>query len=121
MGSKYKWGVNQFQDLFFGSLLYDVNISDDNSITDIYVSITTFLEQIIDDNVIEYLDFEITNKNNYFKIIGNNSITAIWLLGIFPPNPRQVLDTNVYVFKNIKYVYNEKTRKLTYKKIKKNE
>jgi len=62
----------------------------------------------------EFLDFQIKGKDGYYKVVGNNIVSALWLLGIFPPNPRQVIKTNEFVLENIKYRFNPKTKKITY-------
>jgi len=120
MGSSYSWSINPFQDFLFRSLMYDTDIGDKEFEADIYVGISTILEYFVDDERdIHYLDFEIKKKSTYFKVVAKNAITALWLSGIFPKNPRNVLETNEFVFENIKYRFNDKTKKLTYKFLKK--
>lgn len=120
MGSSYDWGINPFQDFLFNSVIHNTDISDKELETDIYVGFATILEYFVDDERdIHYLDFEIRKKSTYFKVVAKNAITALWLSGIFPKNLRNVLETNEFVFENIKYRFNDKTKKLTYKLIKK--
>ena len=120
MGRIYKWSTNPFQDFLFRSILFDTDIADKEYEADIYVGFATILEYLIKEKRdIEYLDFEIKKKNTYFKVVAKNIITALWLSGIFPNNPKQVMETNVFMLENIKYMFNKKTKKLTYKIIKK--
>lgn len=124
MGKEYNWNENPFQDFLFGSILNGVNISDKEVETEIFISFLTILEYYIPEkSENQHLDFEIKNKKGNFKVIAKNIITALWLSGIFPDDSQQVLDDNEYIDKydgeTIKYKFNVKTKKLTYKSIKK--
>ena len=120
MGRTYKWDENPFQDFLFKSLMFGADISDKDFEADIYVAFVTMLEYILKEKgVAENLDFEIRKKDAYFKVVAKNSISALWLSGIFPNEPRKVLETNEFKFENVKYRFNPKTKKLTYRLIKK--
>ena len=120
MGSNYDWNINPFQDFLFASILHDADIADKKNEADIYVGFVTILEYFVPNKSdSQYLDFVITNRKSYFKVIAKNAITALWLSGIFPKNPKQVLNTNEFILEDIKYMFNSKTKKLTYKFIKK--
>ena len=120
MGRTYKWNVNPFQDFLFKSIMLGADISDKEFEADIYVSFVTMLEYIIPEKKdAELLDFEIKEKNGYFKVVLKNAVTALWLSGIFPNNPKKVVETNMFQLDNMRYRFNEKTKKLTYRLIKK--
>lgn len=120
MGSEYKWEINPFQDFLFGSIMNGVDISDKEVESEIYSAFSTILEYYVPDKFEnQYLDFEIKNNKNSFKVIAKNIVTALWLSGIFPKNPKKVIDNNEYILENTKYVFNKKTKKLTYQLIEK--
>ena len=120
MGSSYNWGINPFQDYLFRSILFDIDISNKKIEVDIYVEFITILEYFLSNNkYINYLDFEIKDNNDYYKIIGKNVISALWISGIFPKSPASVLKTNEFVLEDIKYKFNPKTNKLIHQLIKK--
>jgi hypothetical protein len=120
MGRTYQWRINPFQDFLFYSILYNDDITDKEIEADIYVGLATILEYITKDNKdVEFLDFEIKKKNDYFRVVAKNAITAFWLSGIFPRDTEKVMETNELVIDDIKYKYSLKTKKLTYQQIKK--
>ena len=123
MGKEYEWDINPFQDFLFGSIMNGINITDKKFETEVYMSLFAILEYYVPyETENKHLDFEIKNKKGSFKIIGKNIITALWISGIFPNNIQQVLNENEYIDRyngvNIKYRFNVKTKKLTYKSIK---
>jgi len=119
MGRIYKWNKNPFQDFLIMGMWYGNNIADKEFEADIYVGFSTILEYLIPEKDSQYLDFEIKKNNNYFKVVGKNIITALWLSGIFPKNPKTVLNANEFIVKNIKYKFDSKTNRLTHQFIKK--
>jgi len=120
MGRTYEWNENPFRDFLFKSIMFGADISDKDFEADIYVAFVTILEYLLKEKrVAENLDFEIRKKDAYFKVVAKNSISALWLSGIFPNDPRKVLETNEFKFENVKYKFNPKTMKLTYRLIKK--
>jgi len=120
MAKTYQWRINPVQDFLFRSILYGTDISKKEFEADIYVGIATILEYFTkDSNDIKYLDFEIKKKNDYFRVVAKNAISALWLSGIFPRDIKNVVKTNELVFDNIKYKYSIKSKKLTYRLIKK--
>jgi hypothetical protein len=63
-----------------------------------------------------YLDFDIIkNDGGSYNIIGKNAISALWLSGIIPIDVQAILDNNKFIIDDVKYTYNKKTNKLTYK------
>lgn len=120
MGSDYKWDINPFQDFLFMSIMNDINVSGKEFETEIYTAFSTILEYYVPNKFEnQHLNFEVRNKKGSFKVIAQNIITALWLSGIFPENPKKVMDDNEYVIENMKYKFNLKTKKLAYQLIKK--
>ena len=120
MGNDYNWDTNPFQDYLLVSITHGVDITDKEVEADIFVAFSSMLTYFLGESSdIELLDFEIKNRKGKITIVGKNVLSALWLSGIFPENPKRVIITNEYRFKNIKYKFNTKTNKLTHKKIKK--
>ena len=120
MGRTYQWKINPFRDFLFASILYGDDIASKETEADIYVGIATILEYITKDKKdSDLLDFEIKKKNNYFRVVAKNPVTALWLSGIFPKDPKKVMETNEFIIDDIKYKYSLKTKRLTYRQIKK--
>jgi hypothetical protein len=116
MARTYNWGVNVFQDFLFTSMIHGADIAKKELQEDIYASFTNILDYINGNRLdSQHLDFEIREKNGYFKVVGNNLISALWLSGVFPQNPAKVIADNEYVTDDIKYGYKAKKRKLTQK------
>lgn len=116
MGNKYIAGINPFQDLLFTSIMYDVDLLNNEVKDDIYDSLVFILENVLDDlDELEYLDYDIIKRNNVVKIIGNNIISALWLSGIIPYDTEKVLNENRFEFNNRIYYYNKTKKKLTWK------
>ena len=114
MATIYRYNKNPFSDLLLKSIIYGVDISDKNTKLEINNTFIYILKNVLEneqDTI--HLDFEITNKDNYFKVIGKNAISALWLSGILPPN---VSDTfkNPIILGNRKYIFNKKNKTLKY-------
>jgi len=122
MGSNYVWGINPFQDFMFQSLLYNIDVSDKNIKNDIHNTFINILQNYLKNiNDIVYLDFKIIKNNEYYKLIGNNMISALWLSFVIPDNVESVLKTNKYQIDNIEYNYDKRKKILTFKYKKNNE
>lgn len=120
MGTKYKWSDNPFQDFMLASILNGVDIAKKDYEPDIYAGLITVLNYAeVKDDCIQYMDFEIKKRSKRYKVFGKNLLSSLWLSGIFPDNPHLVAKRSEYVFENIKYIFNEKTNKLTQTIIKK--
>jgi len=120
MGRTYRWNENPFRDFLFRSMLYGTDIGDKEFEADIYVGFATILEYFVPNKYdTQYLDFEIKNNDGHYKVVAKNAISALWISGIFPNNPKQVLETSEFILEDIRYKFNAKTKKLTYKFIKK--
>jgi hypothetical protein len=115
MGSEYVDGKNPFRDFLLKSLEFGLDISDKKLKNEISSSFTYILKNVLDnpeDTV--YLDFEIINIDNYYKIIGKNALSALWLSGILVDNTAIIMRNNTFVIGNRKYHYDNKTNELTY-------
>jgi hypothetical protein len=110
MGSEYVDGRNPFRDFLLRSLEFGLELK-----ADISSSFTYILKNVLDNpEDAVYLDFEIINIDNYFKIIGKNALSALWLSGILVDNAGIIMKNNTFVIGNRKYFYDNKTNELTY-------
>jgi hypothetical protein len=115
MASIYRWNKNPFQDFLLRSIIYGVDISDKGAKNDINTAFSYILGNILENrNDVVHLDFEITKKGDYFKLVGKNAVSAMWLSGIIPYDTQAALTNNVFIVRNKKYVFDNKTKKLTY-------
>ena len=115
MATIYRWNKNPFRDFLLQSLIYNIDISDKNLKGDVNNTFNYILENILENEEdAVYLDFNITKKDNYFKLTGKNAISALWFSGILPKNPSEIFKQDTFIFGNRKYTYNKRTKKLTY-------
>lgn len=115
MGNRYALGYNPFRDFLIQSILYGADLSNKEMKGDIHAAFSFILQNVLDNpNGIVYLDFDIVGDKNHIKIVGKNSISALWLSGIFPPNTDFILKNNNFKIGNRLYKYNKKTKALTY-------
>ena len=115
MGSEYVYNKNPFRDFLLESLMMDVDISTKEAKRDINSAFRYILGNIlINEKEMVYLDFEIINKDNHFKLQGKNSISALWLTGFFPSDATLIIKSTTFVIGNRKYVFNKETNELTY-------
>jgi len=115
MGNKYEWGgYNPFQDLLVKAMLFNADIAGEESKKGVADAFSFILKHYLEnEGDVVYLDFEITDEDDYVKVTGNNSVTALWLSGIIPDDTAAILEYNRIVIGDRKYVYDKKTRKLT--------
>lgn len=119
MGNKYVSGNNPFHDFFFLSLMYGANISDKQIKEDIHNSLSFILENFLDDeDDIRFLDFDIKKTNDFYRVIGKNIVSALWLSGIIPKNTDAVLREKKLIYRNNVYTFDEKKFELKIKKLK---
>jgi hypothetical protein len=120
MGSRYEWGRhNPFQDLLVKAMLFNADVASEKSKKGVADAFSFILRNFLEyEGDVVYLDFEITDEDGYVKVTGNNSITALWLSGMIPDDTALILKHNRVIIGNRKYVYNTKTRKLTFTVIK---
>lgn len=117
MANKYEWEINPFQDFLFKSIMLNVDISSKKYENNIYSGLITILSYIVDKEDLVFLEYELKNKNGYFKLIAKNIVTALWFSLVFPENPKNIMLHNEVIIDNIKYKFNYRTNKLTYKEL----
>jgi hypothetical protein len=111
MGNKYVWGIKEIQDMLMQVLMTDADISRKEMKASINEIISQYLQYYLkNDRDIVYLDFNIRKNDTYYKVVGNNILTALWLSGLFPADTKVVLEKNEYVIDKIKFTYNTKTK-----------
>ena len=117
MASKYKWNENPINDFFLQNIMNDVDISKKKNYVNIHDGLTTFLEYFLEEeNDIVYLDFSIKrDKFGSFNVVANNIVTALWFTGVIPRDTNDVLKKNKFVFDDVEYTFNKKTKVLTIK------
>lgn len=119
MASNYEWGINPFRDFLMSSLEYDVDISDKEIETDVYIGFTTILKYFnYDEKYEKFLDYEIRKDDICFRLVPQNALTALWVSGIMPKNPDDILNNNKFEIGNREYKFNRKTKRLTFKELK---
>lgn len=116
MDEIYKWGYNPLKDFLFQLILNNYDISKDEVFNEIELNIINMLTYLgIDEHCLKFLDFEIRKKDNHFKVISNNIVTAMWFSGAYINDCSFAIDNNSVTFENRKYRFNKKTKKLTWK------
>ena len=116
MASSYKLGNNLVQDFLMQSIIHGVDLLNKKNKADIYSTIVYILQYMLENpKELVYLDFDIVGNKENIKVVGNNSISAIWLSGIFPDDINIVLNKSRFKIGNRLYQYNKKTKTLTYK------
>lgn len=119
MAENYDWGINPLKDFIFQLLMYDSDISKEKYKIEIKNTILYLLEEIgVEEKDLNYLDYDIKRHYNKYKIIPENIVCALWFSGLFPTDCYKTNKENKLIFKNKKYIFNEKTKRLTWKKIK---
>lgn len=114
MGSEYNWNINPIHDYFLSLVMEGTDISDKSFEGNLYSDISFIISEIVDDEYLSYLDFEIRNNNGIFAVIGLNVVSALWLSGIFVEDLDAVSKTTIFLVGNKKYKYNKKNNELTY-------
>lgn len=115
MGSKYKIGRNPIQDFLMQSIIYGADLLNKKNKAEVYSSIVYILQYMVENpKDLVYLDFDIVGNKENIKVVGNNSISAIWLSGIFPDDIDTIIGKNRFQIGNRLYRYNNKTKTLTY-------
>ena len=121
MANKYYYGWNTMTDFLITLIIEGLDVTNPNLKSTIEKEFGNFLQMyLINPKDVVFLDFEIVEKNSEtpITIIGNNILTALWLMGIIPNDSRKTLEENIFEMDGTSYFYNSKTRKLTIKKLK---
>ena len=121
MGKPYKWNENPLRDFLLKIMLFENDITDSKYNDDIVNNISFMLTHMsVDDYDIKYLDFKLKEtKKGYVRVISNNIVCAMWFIGALPPNCTNVIKDNFAYFKDRKYKFNKKTKRLTWEKTEK--
>lgn len=113
MGNEYEWGYNPLNDFLLQLLMTQQDPTDkkikegvDNNIRYILMSIGIPQDDLI------YLSYEIKKRVGHFKVVANNILTAMWFSGFYPPDIDLIYNKKMVIFDNIKFTFNEKTKKL---------
>lgn len=115
MASEYKFGSNPFQDFLMESLMYDVDISDKEFIKEISSSLRLILENMLENpKEALYLEFDIKKDNEHYRIIGKNSVSALWLSGIIVDDAELIKNNSNFKLGNKLYTYDKNSHKLSY-------
>ena len=95
MASSYMWGQNPVRDTLLQMMAIGVDISDNKFKDELNRIIYHILYNILrNEEDLIYLDFKIKKVDMYYKVIGNNIISALWLSGMIPKNSQAVMDAN---------------------------
>lgn len=109
MAKYYKFNENILQDALFENLLNNIDISTKNFQENLKKDIESFLKKILkDETFIKNLDFNIVNDDNYYRVIANNLITALWFSGIFPLNIGEIIIKKIFIHEDKIYEFDKK-------------
>lgn len=117
MAEKYVMGKNPIRDYLFNLMTMGADISDENMGDSVYNSIIYILEHTgVPEQDLKYLDFSIVReRDEYYKVIPENIVTALWFSFKFPINCDITYNNNKTNINGIEYTFNN--NKLTWKKI----
>lgn len=117
MGNNYYIGENLIQDFLFQLLITGQDIASEKLQEAILQSISFLLENSgVNNKDLVYLDYKIKKTNEYYKLIANNMITAIWFTGFFPDDVDKIFNKKEVIYDNIHFKYNSQTKKLKWQK-----
>ena len=118
MAESYNYGINILRDYLLELLLQNNDISEKKYKAEIEQDILLILYQLgVEENDLSFLEFEIKkHKNIGFIIEPDNIVCALWFIGILPHDCDQVYTNKYAIVDDRKYIFNEKTKKLTWKK-----
>lgn len=115
--------ITSISEIFELYLFFDINQEIVNKI--IYQS-AVFLHQIkeIDPQLLEKnfnMIFDFRKKGTYISVSGINLISSLWIIGVYPENPKKLINKTVYKNGDFTYRFNTKTKNLVLTKKKTNE
>jgi len=113
MGSDYVWGQNSIRDVLLQMITIGLNIADKSFKEELHGIFSQLLEIHLNNKEdLIYLDFIIKKEEEYYKIIGNNIVSALWLSGIIPKDSEAVMKYNECHVNDKIYTFNKKRKKL---------
>lgn len=65
--------------------------------------------------------FDLNPKNEIIRIFGFNLLSSLWIIGVYPENPKNLVDKLVYIDSDFTYRFYTKNKNLRITKNKKNE
>ncbi len=105
---------NSISDIFVDYLFHD--FSDPDIREQILIDCYEFLVKKIknnDDYKLFNVDMKFDKEGDVFTLKGNNLISSLWLIGVYPKNPSELKDSVTYSENKISYIYNPKNKNLT--------
>jgi len=66
-----------------------------------------------EDYLLFNIDMKYDKRGDCLTLKGNNLISCLWLIGVYPKNSNELKDRLTYNYQNIDYIYNPKNKKLT--------
>ena len=116
MADEYVYGINPFNDVLVEMVRAGIDLKSKKTKFEINESFKYILENVLEDEKISvHLKFDIVDDNGWCKLIGKNSISALWLSGVFISDVDLILNNTRFVIGDRKYVYNKKKCELIYK------
>lgn len=113
MAEVYRFNLNPFSDYLISAIIIGYDISDDESVNEIYSTFGEMISNYLSNKSdIRYLDFDIQNKDDYFRVMPENILTALWFVGIFPHDSKKVIEENTFTIDDEKYTYNKRLKRL---------
>lgn len=103
-------------DIFESYAMYDV---DQNLVTHLINECANFLHYIdVDNEAIPYFSLEVlvSQDQSFIDINGGNLMSTLWLIDVFPPNPKKYITEKVCIFENKEYIYDPSRKSLKIKK-----
>lgn len=61
------------------------------------------------------MEFVISTDNTYVGVFGNNLMSTLWIIDVFPPEPQKYISETMCIFQDKKYIYDpsKKTVKIS--------
>ena len=74
-------------------------------------------------NILNHFSMQFTfdNDKTCIYVQGNNLLSSLWIIGVYPPNPKQLIDKNVYEKGDFVYKFYTENKNLSITKINKHE
>lgn len=115
MASKYIWGWSPINDFLTGLILTGNDLTNSKLKYEIDVECAKLLVPYLNNpKDVVHLDFQIATDGVNIVVLGNNMISALWLIGIIPDNTNNILNAKqLVVNRNTIINYDKETKLLT--------